>query len=350
MQTSTRLLWVSAILAIAGLGLIDFGYGRYATHHFVPNMTLQKAEAAGTRCLVTLGDSRMAAGIDAPILTTALRAGAIETCVAPLAIGALPISGQAMALRRLMHDLGVPRWVVLGASAGTLLEENSPDPSAFFGNRAAELAWSDSSDIYRYYPRFPFADLDRGVRFWFARSNALTTYASATWIKTQALQDRLVGNRPETQRNRFGSLKDMQALLGSFRDQATQALAAPNGGYRLNPWFELVRSLVHHSGARLIVLEVPMPASYRREVLDSSAGRRYRGWLESQLARSGDAFLDMSAPRSIHDRDFADGIHLDKDGAKAFSSDLGEKLAPLLASAAAAQQQSPVNTESVNAR
>src|SRR6188768_1458224 len=146
MQTSTRLLWVSAILAIAGLGLIDFGYGRYATHHFVPNMTLQKAEAAGTRCLVTLGDSRMSAGIDAPSLTTALRAGAIESCVAPLAIGALSISGQAMALRRLMHDLGVPRWVVLGASAGTLLEENSPDPSAFFGNRAAELAWSDSSD------------------------------------------------------------------------------------------------------------------------------------------------------------------------------------------------------------
>ena len=339
MQTSTRLLLVSGIVAVAVLGLIDLGYGRYAEKHFIPNMTLHKAEAAGTRCLVTLGDSRMAAGIDGPALTDALRAETVETCVAQLAIGALPISGQAMALRRLVHDGRFPRWVVLGASAGTLLDEDSPDPSELFGNRAAELAWSDSSDIYRYYPGFPFTDLDRGVRFWFARSNALTTYASATWIKTQTLQDRLVGNRPETQRNRFGSLDDMRALLASFRDRALQALAASNGGYRLSPWFELVQSLVHDSGARLIVLEVPMHASYRREVLDSVGGRKYRQWLESQLARSGDAFLDMSAPASVHDQNFSDGIHLDEGGAKAFSRELGKELASLLSSSA--PQQAP---------
>jgi len=333
MQTSNRHLCVSAVLAIAGLGLINFAYGRYAKSHFVPNITLQAAEAAGSHCLVTLGDSRMAAGISAPALTAALRVQGVETCVAPLAIGALPISGQAMALRHLMRDGRAPRWVVLGASAGTLVAQDSPDPSALFGNRAAELAWSDASDISRYYPRFPFADLDRGVRFWFARSNALTTYASAMWIKTQALQDRLVGNRPDTQRNRFGSLHDMQALLGSFREQAMQALAVPNGDYRLSTWFEMVQSLVHDSRAHLIVVEVPMPASYRRDVLDSTLGRNYRRWLEGELARSGDTFVDISAPRSVEDANFADGIHLDTSGALAFSSELGGKLAPLLESA-----------------
>src|SRR6478735_634033 len=147
MQTTTRLLCVSAIFALAGLGLIDLCYGRYAINHFVPNITLHRAEAAGTRCLVTLGDSRMAAGIDPAALAAALRAGTVETCVAQLAIGAVPISGQAMALRRLLRDRAEPQWVVLGASAGTLLEERAPDPSEFFGNRAAELAWSESSDV-----------------------------------------------------------------------------------------------------------------------------------------------------------------------------------------------------------
>jgi hypothetical protein len=110
-----------------------------------------------------------------------------------------------------------------------------------------------------------------------------------------------------------------------------RALAALNGGYHLNRWFELIQRLVHDGGAHLVVLEVPMPSTYRGDVLDSAAGRRYRGWLERQLAHSGDAFVDLSAPEAVHDQNFADGIHLDGAGAKAFSGELGEKLTPLLA-------------------
>jgi hypothetical protein len=332
MDPSTRLLCVSAIAAVAGLGALDFVYGRYARNHFVPNTTMQRAEAAGTGCVVTLGDSRMAAGIDAPVLREGLRVRGIEVCIAPLAVGALPISGQAMALRRFIRDGQRPVRVILGASTGTLLDDDSPDPSALVGNRAAELAWSDASDVRLYYPGFPFADLDRGVRFSFARSNALSVYASATWIKTQTLQERLTGagTRQEAH-NRFGSLADMHALLSSFREHATKGLARWDGHYRLSRWFELVQRLVYETGARLTVVEVPMPSSYRADVVNSVAGRRYRAWLQGELARRGDTFLDMSAPQSVRDQHFEDGVHLDEDGARAFSGDLGEQLAALFA-------------------
>jgi len=330
MGNSSQFLVFSAALTLAGLGAGDVLYGRYAENHFVPNMTLQRAEAAGSACLVTLGDSRMAAGIDSPALRDALRAHGVETCVAPLAVGALPISGQAMAMRRLLRDGHTPQWVVLGASAGSLLDEDSPDPSALVGNRAAELAWSEPSDVYRYYPGFPFADLDRGVRFSFARSNALSIYASATWIKAQGLQDRLVRSQPAAPRTRFGALSDMQALFGVFRGAALAALSRSNGDYTLNRWFELVRRLTHERGAQLVVLEVPMTSRYRDEVLDSAAGKRYRDWLVNQLAASGDLFLDLSAPQSVQDQNFSDGIHLDEAGAKAFSDELGVKLAALI--------------------
>jgi hypothetical protein len=330
MLAASRLLLTSAVAAVVGLAVCDVAYGRHARSHFGPNVTLSRAEASGSGCVVTVGDSRMAAGIDAPVLSDFMHSRGVELSVAPLAVGALPISGQAMALRRYIRDGRKPAVVVLGASSGTLLYEDAPDPSALFGNRAAELAWSMPSDVRVYYPDFPFGDLDRGVRFLFARSNALSTYASATWIKTQNLQDLLTGNARHEPRNGFGSLTDMHALLVGFREQATAELAAWDGHWRLSPWFELARRLAHESGARLVVLEVPMPSSYRQDVLDSGAGRRYSAWLQGELRKGGDTFVDMSSPPGIGDEDFGDGVHLNVNGARKFSANLGAKLGSLL--------------------
>ncbi|MGH7282622.1 MAG: hypothetical protein ACRELY_13935 [Polyangiaceae bacterium] len=223
----------------------------------------------------------------------------------------------------------MPRVVVFGASAGTLLPSDPPDPAAFFGNRASELAWSGPSDVSLYYPRFPFGDFDGGIRFSLARTNSLATYESLVWVKTQALQDRLVRDHHDEPHNRFGSISDMRALLDAFRIEATTALSRWDGHWQFTPWFALLRQLVHDARARLVVLEVPMPSTYRHEVLESEPAQRYRHWLKDELAKSGDDFLDVSAPRSIGDADFSDGIHLDADGARRFSIDLGELLGPI---------------------
>jgi len=84
---------------------------------------------------------------------------------------------------------------------------------------------------------------------------------------------------------------------------------------------------MHANGAHLVVIEVPMSSAMSR-YRQSAAGQRYRGWLQSELAVRG-RFVDMSAPQSVHDQNFSDGVHLDQAGAEAFPK-TWEKLAPLL--------------------
>jgi lysophospholipase L1-like esterase len=60
-------------------------------------------------------------------------------------------------------------------------------------------------------------------------------------------------------------------------------------------------------------------------VSESAVGRRYRAWLESELAhRSGVTFVDLSA---VADDDaFIDGVHLGPKGAARFSEELAKLL------------------------
>jgi hypothetical protein len=337
MEPRTRAFLTSVVAALALLIALDRGYGAYARKHFIPSATLRQAEAQGDGCVVTLGDSRMAAAIDAAALAEALKAGGSPRCVAPLAIGAVPISGSAMAIRRFVADGRRPGVVVLGESDGTLLPELAPtDPSELVGNRAAELDWSRASDVGIYYPSFPLGELDRGLRFSLARTNALETFESATWVKVNALQRRLTGTEHAEPHNRFGAVSDMLTLLGGFRDAALRSLAHFDrgdgaGDWATSPWFDMLRAIVRRSGARLLVIEVPMRSSYRAEVLARPEAARYRQWLAQELARTGDLFLDFSAPKSVSDPDFGDGLHLDDASAARFSSELGASLAPVLA-------------------
>jgi hypothetical protein len=330
----TKFVYVDSIVtALAGLVALDGVFAVYGSRHFMPNTTLAAAEASGESCVVTLGDSRMAAGIDPTSLADTLRDRGAPRCVAALGIGAVGISGSAMAMRRLLADNRKPELVVLGESAGSLLPDDPPDPSAFFGNRAVELEWSVPADVATYYPQFPFGQLDRGIRFSLARTNAIQTYESLVWFKVKALQERIVsgdrGGKIES-RNRFGLDSDMRALLASFGSNAVTSLQAFDGRWRSSPWFNMLQSLVRQAHARLVVVEMPMASSYRAEVLDREDAVRYRTWLRAELEHSGDVYLDLS-PSSVRDEDFADGLHLNESGARRFSAALGEALAPILA-------------------
>ena len=147
----------------------------------------------------------------------------------------------------------------------------------------------------------------------------------------KTLQERLAGGlREDEPRNRFGAVSDMQALLAGFRRGAMKSLEHFDGHWRASAWFELLREVAHRSGARLIVIEVPMRSSYRAEVLQTRAARRYDDWLRTELLRAGDLFLDESSPRAVTDDDFGDGLHLDAAGSRRFSAELGEELARAL--------------------
>jgi hypothetical protein len=307
------------VLVIA-LAQTDATLARYAQRHFGPNKILREAVAAGEGCVVTIGDSRMQAGVDPEEMRTALGG---ECCVASLGIGALGIEGQSLALRRYVEAPRAPRVVVLGA--GPLLPTEPVDPSKMVGNMAVELAWSRAGDVGAFFPGFPFVSLDRGLRFSMERANALESYASLVWEKMQLWQSRLTGGASHAS-NRFGLLEDMQALAGGFAADAVDGLERWSGRWQEGPWFDAIDATTRRAGATLVVAHVPVPTVYRRRVNELPLWKSYEAWLAGDLARQHAVYVDMSA--SVDDELFADGVHLSPDGARLFSSQLGRAVAP----------------------
>jgi hypothetical protein len=327
MKPATRNLLASLLMFGAGLGSADTLLAHYAQGHFVPNQVLRSALAAGDGCVVTIGDSRIAAGIDPAALASTFEASRAQACVASLGIGAVGIEGQTLALRAYLSAPRSPRVVVLGA--GPLLPADTIDPSDMAGNAAEELAWSRAADVTDFFPNFPLRYLDPGLRFSIARTNAIQSYASLVWIKVQGVQSALIGNAPGGPANRFGLIEDMQTLARGFATAATVLLQRWAGRWRNSPWFETIRTQTRASGAVLVVVHVPVREIYRRNVNQTALWKSYETWLRADLASHGDVYVDLSG--SLDDGLLEDGVHANALGARLFSRAVGDAIAAYLA-------------------
>jgi len=334
MQERSSFLVALATLVLGLLG-VERALAWYGPRHFVPELRLEQALGSPSQCVVLVGDSRMVAGYDEAALVQGLKTHGRDACVKTIAIGALRIPGLAIAVREYLERGGKPSLVVLGASEDTLLAREEPfDPGTFVGNEAALLSWSHRDDVRRLYPEFPFGSplaFDQGFRFLVARSSAFGTYLSLAWQKVQAFQDRVTGRAQAS--NVFGALSDMEArgraMQRVARAELALALERPESE-RLDPWFAYLEENVHAAGASLLIVELPMPSSYRRTITQSLEGQRYLDWLESRMARRGDRLVDLATPEWLDPADFADFVHLNQAGARRFSTELGIRLANTL--------------------
>jgi hypothetical protein len=336
MTPGTRLLLISLATFVVGVASVSFAYGRYAAARYGPERTFDAAVAAGEGCVVTIGDSRMVEGVDRGSLERALAARGRFACVAPLAIGALKLPGQAVVLRRYL-DARRPSAVVLGVSDGTLLpDEEASDPAAMVGNRAVELVWSNADERALFYPDASLRTLDARLRHSVLLQSSLGSYGSLAWISVQSFQDRLAGASEQQPANRFGRLDDMKALENTFRQGAAAQLSRWNERFEISPWFERIVRLTSERRVPLVVVSVPMRSGYRRVVNESPAAHRYRTWLVSELAkRPRTSYVDLSAVAD--DDEFMDGVHLGPQGADTFS----ERLADVLPSAVGSTRSDP---------
>lgn len=321
---------------LCSLVACDRVVARVVPHHYIPEQRMNAALGRGPGCVVTAGDSRMVAGVDLAVLEPTLRSAGRDVCAANIAIGALPIHGISVALREYLRRGGRPQTVVLGLSEDMLIPlQEPPDPSRFAGNDAISIAWSDSGDVDRLYSGFPLVNIrefDDGLRFLFARQSALGTYASLIAYKVQTLQDRLLGRAQAPSNNVFGADSDMDALAEQMQSRAQRLLAEtltlPEQA-RLDPDFSDIERRVHDVGAKLVVVELPMPDRYRTRVTESDAGRRYLAWFSSRVVSHGGRFVDLTHPAWLEPSVFHDFLHLNEAGARLFSADLGRALAAM---------------------
>jgi hypothetical protein len=333
-MTAFASLRLAVLVFLLSLIACDRLLARYALGHFIPEQRMRAALEAGPGCVVLAGDSRMVAGIELDTVKRGLEVGGRDDCVASIAIGALPIHGISVAVREYLRRGGRPRTLVLGASEDTLLPRAiPPDPTGFAGNEAISLAWSEAGDVGRLYPGFPFENVlvfDDGLRFSLARLTGFGTYASLVWQKVQAVQDRVSGRPRAT--NAFGAVADMDVLAEKMQATALGRLARtmsepePN---RLDRAYSDIERRAQDAGAHFVVVELPMPDRYRDSVTESDAGRGYRAWFGERVARRAGTFIDLTQPAWRTPAVFGDFLHLNADGARHFSLDLGQALARL---------------------
>jgi hypothetical protein len=67
-----------------------------------------------------------------------------------------------------------------------------------------------------------------------------------------------------------------------------------------------------------------MHSSYRSGIVGTPAARRYEEWATRELAARSARYIDFSS--LVPDERFADGLHLDQEGARLFSRAVGRAL------------------------
>ena len=217
-----RGLLISIATAVAALVAVNLVLGWYGPRHFVPEQQMQAALSAGDGCILILGDSRMAAGLDQGALHQALIQRRADRCVADLSIGATNVSGAFLAARRYLSIGRKPALAVVGKVEDSLLDpdRDATGPRMMVGNNAIHLTWTTPRDVFAEIDGFPFASVaafDDGLRFLIARSTALGRYQSSVTLRAQRLQHALTGADRGSE-NRFGKFSDMAALERDLRE------------------------------------------------------------------------------------------------------------------------------------
>ena len=325
-----RTLLLAAGAAAIILGAADRVLGSFGARHFLPEQKMQAALQAGDGCILVLGDSRMVAGLDERAAHEALRRRGADRCIADLAIGATDVSGAFLAARTYLAAGRVPSLVVVGKVEDSLLDPDITGPKAMVGNNALHLVWSTPGDVFAEVPGFPFASIaafDEGLRFLASRATALGRYQSLVSVRVQRLQDALTGTGRGSE-NRFGALGDMARLEQEFRSHAAarlaDAVARPGARSR---WLDALLDAVEARRTRVVVVELPMPEAYRRQVSDRPEAAAYRQLFAAALSARGHGFVDLSRATWAEDVMFADALHLGPAGAARLSRDLVEQLA-----------------------
>jgi hypothetical protein len=313
----------------------------YSPRHFLPEQKLAAVATAPEVGVVFLGDSRMVAGLDFRVLRDRFGQRGVTWPLSDLTLGAVDAPNQAVVFRALRRARSVRSGLVLGVSGDSLLASpDVTDPDLLVGNAAVGLSLSRGHDVFVRYPGFPLRHLDAGIRFSLNRLSALGSYKSLLWMYARRLQDRLAGRtKGAGAANQFGLVGDMADLASDFRNRTGMRFryARTASGWRLDPWVDRLRADLRRSGTPLVLVEVPMPADYRRAVTLSPDGRALRAWLAEQCAVDGGLYIDLSDALALGltDDDFPDHLHLGPEGARRFSRVLGDRLALFFAGLAA---------------
>jgi hypothetical protein len=272
-----------------------------------------------------LGNSLVEAGCDADSFKLAWARGDEAIHPANIALGATsPVEHYLILKHALAHNLHL-KYIIYGFFDDQLNAPVHGDWSELVGNRALSYYFPDeAASLYA-----PGSALKR----WQLRLSGyipMLAERSSLWGKVELARRHLdeIG-MPKHQTNRYGRVDDFSALeahdTAAF-NRRCEAVVNKRTGFSL-PLREIIKLSQEH-GAKLILVEMPMPSRHRKLFYSSSAWVELKQYL-ANLAADQNLCL-ISASDWIRDDDnFEDATHLNERGAKLFSAELAAKVSKL---------------------
>ncbi len=132
---------------------------------------------------------------------------------------------------------------------------------------------------------------------------------------------------PAVKTNRFGRANDFQKLLvqnpAIFSNICDEVVAHATP---FAPPVEEIFDLATKHGAKIYMVEMPVPSKHRRDYYETSGWRKYQNYLHEKFKARGIEYIEAS-DWVKDDQKFLDHLHLNEDGAKRFSQRLAAELA-----------------------
>jgi hypothetical protein len=299
------LLWIALVVVLnVAIALL--------TRNSIPRQLLHAIAASPPVDTVLVGNSLVAAGIDAAVYEKSRGEGPVLN----LGLGSSsPIEHDLLLRRALVLQ---PRRVVYGFFDAELTAPPDVGWSDLFGNRAASFYVEPETAARFIAPDSRW----RRLQFHVLRHVPMFVERAAIWARVEqwrrALRDTGV---PPHAVGRFGQIADFAGLEGltpeAFRRYCASAVA--ERAHLTAPIVDMLAQAREH-GATTLIVEMPQPTRHRARYYGTPEWAAYRRHVSDEVQRLGAVYL--SASDWMGDDAFEDGLHLSVAGSRAFTARL----------------------------
>jgi len=308
---SLRQLALQLLLAAAALVAINAAVTLMARTS-VPRQLLRHGEQSDPATDLFLGNSTMAAALNERVFAVVKPGRPLN-----LALGATgPVEHCLIWRLQSKHRVAD---VYYGFFDSQLTDPLHGTWETLVGNRAMAYYVDPDTAIDYYARESPFKAL--GMRL--TANVPVMVERLAIWSKVEKLR-RAIGEigMPKRDVNRFGRADDFTLLEADSKEFARRCERAVAERQPLSPPIAEIIDTTRVNGARIRVVEMPMPAEHRRRLNSSHEWRSYRNHVIELIHNAGGDYVDAS--NWIDDVGFADNVHLNAAGAAQFSTRLGK--------------------------
>ncbi len=273
---------------------------------------------ASTQCIF-LGNSLIEAGCDAAAFQSAWPETGDSPPAVNLGLGATtPVEHYLILKRAFERDPDI-KYVVYGFFDDQLNVAPSGNWEDLIGNRAFSYYFpKDSAAFYAPHSRLTEYEMEMTDRV------PMLAERSSMWDKVELFRRQLdqIG-MPKQKVNRFGRVGDFNALeasdVPSFTHRCESVIHSQAG---ISPPVQAMIEFAHQHGARFYFVEMPMSPRHLQTFYSLPVWTEMRDYLQSLAARDQVSYIAASdwVPDGTN---FEDTLHLNEQGARAFSAQLG---------------------------